>query len=144
MKYYTQSGELSPPIFFYLSLIFLARTWVLFVISLVLHDNGSPVLALIYPQKDAFYLGLISGVIALLLFILSGRVHHDNSLAVILWRRSYPFLMLSISSDFILQLYSLSQNNFQYSLIASVQLVLIIWIFLYSLRSSHLKMSFFR
>jgi hypothetical protein len=43
-----------------------------------------------------------------------------------------------------LQLYFLSIQHFQYSLTASIQLVSIIWIVLYSLKSKHLKMSFVR
>jgi len=144
LQYYTQSGNLKPPIYFYLSLLFLARTWALLVISIVSRNTGANILTFFYPDRTYFYLGLISGFIALLLFMLSGRDHDKHILLSKLWQIGYPFLLLSVAADFFLQIYYLSVHHFQYSLSASLQLVIIIWILLYSLRSTHLKMSFIR
>ena len=144
LQHYTQSGDLKPPIYFYFSLLFLARTWALLLISIASRGTGGNILGIFYPERTYFYLGLISGFIALLLFILSGRDHDKHPLLSKLWQMGYPFLLLSITADFSLQLYSLSIHHFQYSLSASLQLVIIIWIFLYSLRSTHLKTSFIR
>ncbi len=144
LHYYTQSGNLKPPIFFYFTLLFLARTWALLIISVASRNTGNKILAMFYPDKTHFYLGLISGFIALLLFLLSGRDHDKHYWLSKLWQIGYPFLLLSIITDFALQLYYLSINHFQYSLGASLQLVIIIWSLLYSVRSKHLKASFVR
>ena len=141
---YTQSGNLKPPILFNLILIFVARTWGLLIISVLLRESGQTLLALFYPNKIHFYLGLVSGSMALLLFFLSGRDHDKHPWLATCWRNSYPFLLLSLLSDLTLQLYYLFNNNFQYSLAASVQLVFAIWILLYCLRSKHLKDCFRR
>ncbi|MCG6200590.1 DUF2919 domain-containing protein [Psychromonas antarctica] len=125
-------------------MLFLARTWVLLVISVVSRNTGDSLLALFYPVTGYFYLGLISGFIALPLFILSGRDHDKHRRLSRLWQLGYPFLLLSIISDFTLQIYYLSIDHFQYSPFASIQLVAIIWIFLYAIRSKHLKASFIR
>jgi len=106
--------------------------------------TGDKILALFYPERSYFYLGLLSGLIALLLFILSGRDHDKYPLLCRLWKQSYPILLLAITADLLMQIYSLYMRHFQYSLSASVQLVIIIWILLYSLRSSHLQASFIR
>lgn len=144
LDYYTHSGDLKPPKLFNLVLIFLARTWSLLIISLVLRESGQQLLTFFYPNKSHFYLGLLSGGIALLLFILSGRDHDKHPWSARLWRQSYPVLLLSIFIDLALQIYYLFNNNFQYSFAASLQLVFAIWILLYSLRSKHLKDCFSR
>ncbi|MFT6926784.1 MAG: hypothetical protein ACJAZP_002404 [Psychromonas sp.] len=141
---YSPSGNLKPPKFFYLVLLFLARTWTVFIISVVLRDSGNPLLLLFYPNKIHFYLGLASGCIALLLFFLSGRDHDKHRYFSILWQSSYPLLLVGVVSDLALQLYYLSGKHFQYSFIASVQLVFAIWVLLYCLRSKQLKDCFKR
>jgi len=141
---YTHSGNLKPPKIFNLVLIFLARTWGLLIISALLRDSGSQLLGLFYPDKTHFYLGLLSGWIAILLLFLSGRDHDRHRWLSKLWQNSYPLLLLSIFSDLGLQLYYLLHSNFKYSFLASVQLVFAIWILLYCLRSKHLKDCFIR
>jgi len=133
---------LKPPIFFYISLFFLARTWGVLVISVVSRQTGNDILSVFYADKLHFYLGLLSGSIALLLFMLSGRNHEKFPCLSKCWKKSYPFLIANILVDFILQCYFLSIDHFQYSISASIQLVLIIWIFLYTIKSTHLKTSF--
>ncbi|MGB5446558.1 MAG: DUF2919 domain-containing protein [Psychromonas sp.] len=144
LDYYTHSGNLKPPILFNLVLIFLARTWGLLIISLLLQGSGQTLLSVFYPDQTHFYLGLISGSLALLLFFLSGRDHDKHLWVRRLWQRSYLFLLFSIFIDLGLQLYYLLNNNFQYTMPASVQLVFAVWILLYCLRSKHLKDSFIR
>ncbi|MEH6451529.1 MAG: DUF2919 domain-containing protein [Psychromonas sp.] len=143
-QHYTHSGNLKPPIFFNFILFFLARTWGLLIIFLVLRDSGNQLLEIFYPQKAHFYLGLSSGFIAIILFFLAGRDHDKHRMISKLWQFGYPFLLLSILIDLGLQLFYLAQIQFQYSFTASVQLVLGIWILLYCLRSKHLKDCFKR
>lgn len=144
LQFYTQSGDLKPPVYFNYALLFLARTWALLIISLTSRETGNSLLVMFYPDKDHFYFGLASGVIAIILFLLSGRDHDKHPFICRLWQQSYPFLLLCISFDLILQLYFLYLDRFQYSVQASVQLVLIIWILLFCLRSKHLQASFIR
>ncbi|MFQ3176839.1 MAG: hypothetical protein ACJAYB_003369 [Psychromonas sp.] len=136
---YSHSGDLKPPRFFYLVLLFLARTWAVLIISVLLRDADNPLLRLFYPSKIHFYLGLGPGCIALLLFFLCGRHHDKDRCLSILWRNSHPLLLFAIVNDLALQLYYLSAQHFQYSVSASIQLVFAIWMLLYCLRSEQLK-----
>lgn len=144
LKYYTQSGVLKPPTYFYFGLLFLARTWALLIISLASHETGDKLLAMFYPDKMHFYLGLASGTIAIALFFLSGRDHEKSPTLYKIWQKGYPFLILSIVADFCLQAYYLSIVHFQYSIDASLQLVIVLWLLLLCSRSEHLKASFKR
>jgi len=144
LKFYTQSGDLKPPTYFYYGLLFLARTWALLIISLASRETGNKLLAMFYPDKLHFYLGLASGLIAIILFLLSGRDHDKHPLICKIWQTGYPFLLLSIFFDLGLQLYYLYLDHFQYSIEASLQLVIVTWLLLLCLRSKHLKASFKR
>ncbi|MFT7054060.1 MAG: hypothetical protein ACJAU1_001618 [Psychromonas sp.] len=141
---YSPSGNLKPPGFFYLVLFFLARTWAVLIISVLLRTSGTQLLPLFYPNKIHFYLGSASGCIALLLFFLCGRDHDKHQCLSKLWQNSYPLLLLGVVSDLALQLYFLFAKHFQYSFVASVQLVFAIWVLLYCVSSKHLKDCFKR
>jgi len=117
---------------------------VLLIISQVSRDTGRDMLLLFYPVPAHFYLGLLSGSIALLLFFLSGRDHDKQRILSKLWQKGFLLLLMAIVADFSLQLYYLSLSHFHYSIQASLQVVIIIWIFLYSRRSRQLKASFIR
>jgi hypothetical protein len=125
-------------------LVFLARTWVLFIISAASRSSGSSILAIFYPDRHYFYLGLISGSLALGLFILAGRNHDKYRWISQIWQFGYYLLLINIVCDMVLQLHVLHIQHFQYSLSASIQLVSISWIALYTLKSQHLKMCFIR
>lgn len=142
LKFYTQSGDLKPPTYFYFGLLFLARTWALLIISVASRETGNKLLAIFYPDKMHFYFGLASGLIAIILFFLSGRDHDKYPVICKIWQKAYPFLLLSILADLYLQLYYLYLVRFQYSVEASIQLVLAIWLLLLCVRSKHLKASF--
>ncbi|PKF63828.1 DUF2919 domain-containing protein [Psychromonas sp. psych-6C06] len=142
IRFYTQSGDLKPPTYFYYGLLFLARTWALLIISVASRETGNKLLGIFYPDKSHFYLGLASGLIAIILFLLSGRDHDKHPFICKLWQKGYPFLLLSILFDLGLQVYYLYLDKFQYSLEASVQLVLVLWLLLLCTRSNHLKASF--
>jgi hypothetical protein len=144
LQFYTQSGDLKPPRYFYYGLLFLARTWILLIISLASRETGNKLLAIFYPDKTHFYFGLASGLIAIILFFLAGRDHDKQPFICTIWQKGYPFLLLSVCFDLALQLYYLYIDRFQYSIEASIQLVFVIWLLLFCWRSKHLKASFKR
>ncbi len=144
LQFYTQSGDRKPPTYFYYGLLFLARTWVLLIISVASRETGNKLLSIFYPDKTHFYLGLASGLIAIILFLLAGRDHDKHPFICKVWQKGYPFLLISICCDLGLQLHYLYLDRFQYSIEASVQLVLVLWLLLFSLRSKHLRASFKR
>lgn len=70
---YDAHGRLRLPFLFWCVLLLQARTWVLFVIAGSSREQGSTLLNLFYPDHDAFWLGLLPGVPAVLAFLLCGR-----------------------------------------------------------------------
>lgn len=72
---YDSHGRLRLPFLFWCVLLLQARTWVLFVMAGASRGQGDTLLTLFYPDHDAFWLGLLPGVPAVMAFLCSGRRH---------------------------------------------------------------------
>ncbi|WP_312585364.1 DUF2919 domain-containing protein [Atlantibacter sp.] len=70
---YNQHGHLKLPMLFWGVLLLQARTWVLFVAAGASRQQGAALLALFYPDSEAFWVGLLPGIPAVIAFLLSGR-----------------------------------------------------------------------
>lgn len=88
---YDAHGRLRLPFLFWCVLLLQARTWVLFVIAGSSREQGNMLLNLFYPDHDAFWLGLLPGVPAVLAFLLSGR----RFAFPVLWRWLRELLILA-------------------------------------------------
>ena len=72
---YDAQGRVRLPFLFWCVLLLQARTWVLFVMAAASRGQGDTLLTLFYPDHDAFWLGLLPGVPAVVAFLCSGRRH---------------------------------------------------------------------
>ena len=72
---YDAQGRVRLPFLFWCVLLLQARTWVLFVMAAASRGQGDTLLNLFYPDHDAFWLGLLPGVPAVVAFLCSGRRH---------------------------------------------------------------------
>lgn len=106
---YDGKGMLRLPVLFWAVLLLQARTWVLFVLAGASREQGEALLALFYPDRSAFWLGLLTGVPAALAFVLSGR----RSQFPRLWRAWRPVLMLTQSWLLVWQLLLLINDEAQ-------------------------------
>lgn len=139
LQHYTESGDLkAPPVLLYI-LLFLSRTLMLLVISVVSQQTGNKLLQLFYPDKMHFYLGLSIGLIPLLVFFISGRRHAQDKWALTCWPFCFYLVMVSLFGDLGLQLYYLYLDHFTYSVAASIQLVIVAWSCIYIMKSKQLK-----
>jgi len=69
---YDAKGQLRLPFLFWLLLLLLARTWILLVMAGASRQQGSDLLGLFYPDRQAFWLGLALGAPALTGLLLTG------------------------------------------------------------------------
>ncbi|WP_448668743.1 DUF2919 domain-containing protein [Enterobacter mori] len=72
---YDAQGRVRLPFLFWCVLLLQARTWVLFLMAGALRGQGDTLLNLFYPDHDAFWMGLLPGIPAVLAFLVSGRRH---------------------------------------------------------------------
>ena len=69
---YDNKGQLRLPLVFWLILLLQARTWLLFIMAGASRQQGSDLLALFYPDRQAFWIGIASGIPAALGLLLTG------------------------------------------------------------------------
>lgn len=142
LQHYTEAGDLKAPKLLLYILLFLARTWVLLIISIVSRETGHKILPLFYPDTMHFYFGLGVGFFVLIVFFISGRRHAQDKWALKYWPICFYLIVLSALGDLALQLYYLNLDHFRYSVTASIQLVLVAWSLIYIIRSQQLRDSF--
>ncbi|WP_442955738.1 DUF2919 family protein [Pantoea sp. T14] len=69
---YDGKGQLRLPFLFWPIMLLLARTWLLLVMAGASRQQGNDLLALFYPDRQAFWIGLALGTPALLGMLLTG------------------------------------------------------------------------
>jgi hypothetical protein len=142
LQHYTESGDLKTPSLFFYILLFLSRTWMLLIISVVSQQTGQKLLPLFYPEKIHFYYGLALGTLPFIVFLISGRRHAQDKWAIKYWPVCFYLVLFSIIGDLGLQLYYLYLTHFSYSVTSSIQLVIITWSLMFILKSKQLKDAF--
>ena len=88
---YDAQGRVRLPFLFWCVLLLQARTWVLFVMAAASRGQGDTLLNLFYPNHDAFWLGLLPGIPAVVAFLCSGR----RDVIPRLWRALRGLLILA-------------------------------------------------
>ncbi|WP_051202140.1 DUF2919 family protein [Ferrimonas senticii] len=134
-------GWFRPSPWLYLCLLLLCRTWLLFIGAISSGESGSDLLALFYPNRSAFYLGLAIGIPALLLLWLQGLRHRLAWIGPI-WRQGYWLLVTSLLLDLVLQLYQFWQHHGQFVLGPALVLLLSLWSLWYLLKSRSCRLLF--
>jgi hypothetical protein len=142
LQNYTESGDLKTPALFSYILLFLSRTWMLLIVSIVSQQTGQKLLPLFYPEKIHFYYGLVLGTLPLIVFLVSGRRHAQHRWAIKCWPICFYLILLSTIGDLVLQLYYLYLTHFSYSLTSSIQLVMVTWSLMFIVKSKQLKDAF--
>ncbi len=104
---YNSHGWLRLPPLFWAVLVLQARTWVLLVLAGASRQQGETLLALFYPDRTAFWLGLLAGIPAALAFLLSGRRQRFPRL----WRGWRRVLIVTQSLLSLWQLWLLAQGE---------------------------------
>ncbi len=135
---YNSHGMLRLPLWFWGILILQARTWLLFVMAGASRDQGNTLLALFYPDRQSFWLGIALGLPAALCFLLSGRRH----LWPKSWRWVYGVMLLGLLLTLGLQVLNIGQNIDQPSLIDIVLALLDVAALAYWLLSQRLRAVF--
>lgn len=69
---YDAKGQLRLPFLFWLILMLQARTWLLLVMAGASRQQGNDLLALFYPDRQSFWLGLALGIPAAMGMLLTG------------------------------------------------------------------------
>ncbi|GAA4897764.1 DUF2919 domain-containing protein [Ferrimonas pelagia] len=130
----TDQGWATPSLWLYLLMALCGRTWWLLIVAAISREHGSELLALFYPSRTDFYLGLAIGLCPALLLWCQGFRQH-NRIAAHLWYLGQPMLLLTMLADLTLQLRVHILSNGQFSWGPAILFMLTIWATWYLLQS---------
>lgn len=133
-------GHVRPPLMLYLLLLFLARGWAIFVMSLTIASDRAELVKLFYPEKVDFLTALAAGSGAVLVFCLTIAERRRKPL----WCRGVfsairMLLAALLGLEAVLLFTRLSHAHFLFEWPMALDGLLLFWSALYLHRSRHLK-----
>lgn len=140
LKFYDEGGRVLPPRSLWWCLLFIARSYVIFVFSLTLPNQSEKLLSIFYPVKDQLYTGLVIGTFAIgpiLLVSFREKIwkhHAEWSFALL-----KPLLVLGLVADLGLLVLQAKQNYWHFSWGVGVGFILSLIAMYWLLSSHHLK-----
>ncbi|CZF83123.1 DUF2919 domain-containing protein [Grimontia marina] len=140
--YYDKHGNAKPNLMFWLTGLFLARSWIVFVVAGVSREQGKDLLSLFYPSHDALYIGLALGLPAVALMLMAGSLHRFPAFFQRVWRFGKYTLLAALSGDLILQVKHLMAQRWEFHWSGALMLLMAIWLVLYLLRSRRIQFLF--
>lgn len=133
-------GHMKPPAILYLMLVFLARGWCVFVMSLTQASDRSGLVRLIYPQKEEFLLALASGIGAVIVYLL---VIAERKRKPIWLKAGFRLGLVWLWSLLILDAVILTQRLFHAKFLFNwsfgVDALLLFWFGIYLMKSKRLR-----
>ncbi|MDD1784165.1 DUF2919 domain-containing protein [Enterovibrio sp. ZSDZ35] len=140
--YYDKHGNAKPNLMFWLSCIYLAKSWVVFVIAGVSREQGQTLLSLFYPHHDALYIGLGIGFPAVALMLMAGNIHRYPPFLEKIWRKGKGILVGAFVCDLILQIKHLIAQQWAFHWSGALTLLIAIWLVSYLFRSRRIQFLF--
>lgn len=143
LHYYDDTGRIVPPRSFWWALVFLAKSWLIFIGSVTIRGKESEILAFWYPHKADLYLALGLGLPALIALLLCSNRER-------LWKKDFRkwvyLLVICLVSACLGQLgyYGMRvwNTHFKYDHATAMGLIGILLIIGYILRSRHLRLMY--
>lgn len=132
-------GRVKTPTFLYVVLLFLAKGWCIFLMSLTQSGHRDGLVKIFYPLNTDFISALASGAIAVVIYILILLERKGTYKWVYsLFHKIRWLLFFSIFTEVILNFFRLQHTDFTFHWIKGLEVLGIFWCFLYVLKSQHL------
>lgn len=136
-------GKLRVPIGYNLTLLYLLRGYVLWVVSLTYSEDRSLILSLVYPSHTLFVFTLLVGLPALIAFFLLALKSFVKSKGYQLIWQSMPILVVgSLILDVTIQGWGVVTQTLFLHPVQIIQLIVGVYVLWYWLRSRRIKRFF--
>lgn len=138
LRYYDDAGRVKPAAALYFCIVFLSRSLLILVGSVSVRENGDQLLALFYPEKQYLYISLTIAFPAFLALLILGFREKiwqaDRS-----WMFSCvkPLLIFSVLADLSLHIISASVDDWQFSWLIALTLLLDSLVFYFLIKDKH-------
>lgn len=141
VRWLDDKGHVRPPLLLYLLLLFLARGWCIFAMSLSDGNDRASLVRLFFPERIDFMVSLAAGVGAVfLLFLVTCERRRDPSWLQPLFSKLRPMLCGLLLVDAVLLWFRLKHNGFMFEWSMALDGLLLFWSALYVQASRHLRL----
>ncbi|MBE0368980.1 MULTISPECIES: DUF2919 domain-containing protein [Pseudoalteromonas] len=138
-EYWDKYGVYRTPIGFNLTLLVLLRAYLLWIFSAVARRPDLDFMSLFFQSKQHFFVSLAIGTIALVpTVIFSLRRPTSSQVLAKYWRYMRWPLLITAAADLIWLILQASQSYYQFSFYLAVQMVMLLWVILYLVKSRYL------
>ncbi len=142
-EYWDKYGVYRTPLAFNLTLVVLLRAYFLWTFSALARRPDIDFMSLFFVSKFHFFMALGIGTIAILpTVIYSFRRPTSSQKLAKIWRHMRWPLLLCACLDLTWLIYQASQAYYQFSMFLAVQMVLLMWVIFYLLKSRYLSYFF--
>ncbi len=141
VRWLDDKGHVRPPLLLYLLLLFLARGWCIFAMSLTDGSDRASLVRLFFPERIDFMVSLAAGIGAVLIFFLVTCERRRKPQ----WLRPTfgqirPMLWCLLVVDAALLWFRLKHNGFMFEWSMALDGLILFWSALYLRASRHLKL----
>lgn len=136
---YDQHGFLKAPLLVWMSWLFLAKAWVVFVVAGASRDSGAKILEIVYPDHSMLYLGLVVGVPSILYMWLINLRSPERKWINIIGRGGRGVTLSVIFLQIAQTAYHVYLDKGQFSWPNAITLVLLLWFSIYLWKSRTVK-----
>lgn len=140
--FFDKHGNAKPHLFFWMSCVFLARAWTVFVIAGVSREQGQDLLSLFYPDKGALYMGLAMGFPAVMLMLFAGSLHRFPRVFERIWCWGRVILIAAFSCDLLVQMDHLIMDHWRFNWSSASTLLIALWLIIYLFKSRRIQFLF--
>lgn len=124
LKYYDEAGRVLPSAALYWCLLYMCRSYLVFIAALSFRQDTSSLLALFYPDKSYLYTSFLAAIPALLvLLIMSFREKIRHIGYSRLFTLIKPFILLTLGADIAFHLAIANKQYWAFSWLIALTLL---------------------
>ena len=137
------NGHIKPPSYLYLVLAFLAKAWVVWVMSLTQHSDRAALVRTLYPMQADFIQALIvgAGAVFIFLLVLAERRRKPEWLRPV-FKQGRLILMAVLAAEMFVWVQRFVHSDMLFHWAVALDAVALFWCGIYLLKSRHLQVYF--
>ncbi|MEP2651422.1 MAG: DUF2919 family protein [Paraglaciecola sp.] len=141
LKFYDASGRVIPSLSLYLCLLYLSRSFLIFIASLSGRDSSDTLLRIFYPETNFLYISLAIGLPTLAVLVIVGfreKIWRNHKT----WLFGFvkPCIIASVTGDLSFNLMLAKLNNWQFSWVIAVTTLVSFFCLYFILKDNHIRL----
>lgn len=140
LKHYDEAGRVLPSGALYWCLLYMCRSYLVFIAALSFRQDSSSLLALFYPDKGYLYSSLLGAIPALLvLLVLSFREKIRSKGHCWLFKLIKPFMLATLVADIVFHLSIANGQYWAFSWLIALTLLVNVLCLYFVVKDRHLS-----